>query len=224
MNWTWKRIKAVAAVGLLLAAGLGSGCVTSGEGAGGGGTGGAGIPAPVAAPLDAGGGARVDTNIFGIDLLRVGDKLTIALTDIPTPYTGLEQRVREDGTITLPLGVSVIAAGKKAGDLEREIQKEYVPKFFVRLTVTVKPEERVFYVGGYVRAPGRYVFAGEMSVLGAIKVAGDITEYGNRRKVELTRADKSKKEIIDCKKAQKTPTLDLPIYPNDSIYVPQRVW
>jgi polysaccharide export outer membrane protein len=159
---------------------------------------------------------------MGIDILRVDDKLTLALTDIPAPYVGLEVRIRADGTITLPLGVTLTAAGKRTGDLEREIVGAYVPKYFVRLTANVKTEDRVFYVGGYVRAPGRYVFAGEMTVLGAIKVAGDFTEYANQRKVELTRSDKTKK-VLDCKKIRRNPKLDPAIYPGDSIYVPQRL-
>jgi polysaccharide export outer membrane protein len=158
---------------------------------------------------------------LGIDILRVGDKVTVTFSDIPTAYPPMERRISEDGTITLPLGVSVVAAGKKAGELESIIQNEYVPRYFVRLTVNAKPEERVIYVGGHVRAPGRYVYAGEMTVLKAVKVAGDFTDYANKRKVVLIRTNKTR-IVIDCIKAQKYPKFDLPVYPGDEIHVPQR--
>jgi polysaccharide export outer membrane protein len=160
----------------------------------------------------------------GIDDLCVGDRVTVILSDILTNYGPIDQRIREDGTITLPLGVEVKAAGKKAGDLAAEIQREYVPKFFVRCTVSVKPEERVIYVGGQVRLPNRYVYAGEMTVLRAIKVAGDFTDYAKKTQVKVTRANGAKTEIVNCKKALKNSKYDVPIFPGDTIDVPQRFW
>ena len=157
-----------------------------------------------------------------VDRLRVGSGITVYFSDVPSGMPpSIETRIRQDGTITLPLGVNVTAAGKLTGDLEQEIQKAYVPKYYVRMTVSVKAEERVFFVGGYVKAPGRFAYTSEMTVLKAIKVGGDFSEFGNKKKVELIRADKSK-FVIDCKKAQKDPKLDLEVLPGDTIYVPQR--
>ncbi len=87
------------------------------------------------------------------------------------------------------------AAGKRAGDLETEIVALYVPKYYLHLTVSVKPEGRFVYVGGQVRKPDRYPHEGNMTVLKAIKMAGDFTDYANKRKVPLTRADKEKTKI-----------------------------
>jgi polysaccharide export outer membrane protein len=145
----------------------------------------------------------------------------VILADIPTNYGPIDQRIREDGTITLPLDVKVTAAGKRAGDLEAEIQREYVPRFFRRITVSVKPEDRFIYVGGFVRMPNRYLYVGEMTVLKAIKVAGDFTDYANKGKIELTRANQTR-IMVNGKKALKEPKYDLPVYPGDSIYVHQR--
>jgi protein involved in polysaccharide export with SLBB domain len=164
---------------------------------------------------DAGGG--------GIDELRVGDRITVTFSDIPGAPPPIEQKIREDGKIVLILGLEVTAAGKKAGDLAQEIKEAYVPKYFKRLTVNVKPEERVIYVGGQVRAPNRYIHVGEMTVLRAIKVAGDFTDYAKKTDVQVIRADGSKFKI-NCKKALKDPKFDVPIYPGDAIHVPQRFW
>lgn len=158
-----------------------------------------------------------------IDLIRVGDKVEVSLSDVLTPYPTVAQRVREDGTISLPLNVSVVAAGKKAGELEAEIHAAFVPKYFNRVTVNVRVEERVLYVGGQVRRPDRYVYVGEMTLLGVIKMAGDFTEYAKKTQVQVTRKDGTR-FVINCKKALKDQKYDIPVYPGDNIYVPTRVW
>ncbi len=158
------------------------------------------------------------------DTIRVGDKLTVRLSDIPAPPDPIEQRVREDGNITLLLGVQIKAVGKKAGELETEIQQAYVPKYYRRLTVNVKCEERVFYVDGEVRKPDRYIYAGEMTVLKAISTAGGFTEFAKKNKVEVTHASGGKPIVVDCVKALRSPKLDIPIYPGDRIFVHKRIW
>lgn len=155
----------------------------------------------------------------------VGDRVTVILSDTPVAYPPIDQPIREDGTITLPLGIEVKAAGKKAGDLATEIRELYVPRYYLRMTVSVKPEERVIYVGGQVRLPNRYVYAGEMTLLRAIKVAGDFTDYAKKTRVKIIRARGGKPEIVNAKKAIKDPKkYDVPIYPGDTIDVPQRFW
>jgi protein involved in polysaccharide export with SLBB domain len=159
---------------------------------------------------------------FGADVVRVGDKIEITFSDIPEMFPTMIQRVREDGSIRLPYGVQIEAADKKVADLQDVIEQAYVPKYFKRLTVAVKLEERVFYVGGQVRSPNRYVFLGEMTVLGAIKVAGDFTEFAKRTAVKITRADGTEIKV-DCKKALKNSKYDLPIYPGDKLDVPRKL-
>jgi polysaccharide export outer membrane protein len=159
------------------------------------------------------------------DTIRPGDKIEVLFTDVPPQdFPSIAQRVREDGSITLPLEVRVVAAGRKAGDLQDAIRAEYVPKYFKRLTVAVRLEERVFYVGGMVRRPDRYVFSGEMTLLSAIKVAGDFNEFAKKSDVKITRADGTE-VVVDCTKAIKNAKFDVRVYPGDSIYVKQRtIW
>lgn len=158
------------------------------------------------------------------DIIRVGDRVFVRLADIPNPPDPIDQRVREDGTITLILGVQLQAAGKKAGELETDIYNAYVPKYYNRLTVSVKTEERVFYVDGEVRKPDRYIYAGEMTVLKAISTAGGFTEFAKKSKVEVTRASGGKPVVVDCVKAMRNPKLDISIYPGDRIFVHKRIW
>ena len=136
----------------------------------------------------------------------------------------MERRVREDGTITgLPMNQTIVAAGLKVGELEKKIRELYVPKYYKRMTVQVQVRQRMFTVGGYVRAPGRYPYMGEMTVLQAIRVAGDFNEFAKKTEVRVTRADGTV-IIVNCKKALKDPRYDIPIYPGDDIYVPRSLW
>lgn len=158
----------------------------------------------------------------GPDTVRVGDPINVRFTDCPNPEM-LQMVVREDGTISLPLGVVVTAAGRKKAELEQEIHAKYVPHYYVRLKVTVEVGERLIFVGGQVRIPGRYPFTGDMTVLKAVKVAGDFTEFANRRKIVVTRNDRTK-ITVDGKKAEEDPTLDLPVLPGDKIEVRKKIW
>jgi protein involved in polysaccharide export with SLBB domain len=156
---------------------------------------------------------------------RVGNLVTVSFSGqygsdtIPLH----EERVQEDGTITLPLIGAVRAAGKTPGDLQKEIHDLYVPKFYVRLTVTVKSQELIYYVGGEVKSPGRQQYLGETTVTKAIQSAGDFTDFAKKTRVMLTRAD-GKTITVNCVKALKDPKLDLPVFPNDKITVPRTVW
>lgn len=187
----------IAALGLLLAVLAWSGCVNPD------------LP-PKIAPCSA-------------DEIQVGESVTITFADLP-PDKALNvhnERVRDDGTIVPPLIGKVKAAGKKVGDLQKEIHDLYVPRYYKLLTVTIKTEDRFYSVGGEVKAPGRQVYLGTTTILKAIQSCGDFTDFANQRKVEIIRAN-GDRIIIDCKKARQDPKKwDVPICPGDSIHVPK---
>ena len=155
------------------------------------------------------------------DELRVDDLVTIIFSGVPMPPEKHEERIKEDGDITLYLLGAVKAAGKTAGQLQKEIHDLYVPKYYKHLNVVVLTENRYFYVNGSVKIPGRYQHQGELTVLKAITAAGGFTDFSNKKKVQVDRA-KGQQITVDCVKALKNPKLDLPIYPGDKITVPQR--
>lgn len=154
------------------------------------------------------------------DLVMVSFSGPSTAVQLPLPH---EERIKEDGKITLTLIGPIMAAGKTPGELQNSIRDAYVPKYFKDLTVTVRSEQRMYYVGGQVKAPGRFPYIGPTTVIKAIQSAGDFTDFAKRTKVKVTRANGTT-ITVDCKKALKNPKLDIPIFPNDQIDVPRSIW
>lgn len=209
--WRLSGLGSVISFGALLAGCLFSGCATP-EG-----------PGFSSSPAETGAPARAPLVGMASDVFGLGDQVIVTFSDASLQLH--EERIKDDGTITLHLIGPVKAVGKTPGELQKEIQELYVPKYYQpgRLTVTVKSQERAYYVGGEVRNPNRYVYSGAITVTKAIQTAGDFTDFASKKKVRLTRAD-GKTLTINCKKAQDDPTLDPPVFPGDKIVVPRRLW
>jgi polysaccharide export outer membrane protein len=156
------------------------------------------------------------------DLIRSGNKVTITFSETATPPPPHEETVREDGKITPPLIGSVVAAGKLAGELQDELHKLYVPSFYKRLTVTVRTDNRFYSVDGEVRTPSLQPYVGEMTLLKGIASAGGFTDFAKKWKVHVIRPGRDKPIVVDCDRAQRDPKLDIPIFPQDRIWVPRR--
>lgn len=157
---------------------------------------------------------------MSIDHLRPGDKITVMFSDIPNPPAPFVGTIRDDGKILLHFNQEFEAAGKRASDLEKDIHDRYVPRFYQRLTVSVKTEERSYFVSGEVKLPGQKPYLGEVYILQAISAAGGFTDFANRRAVLVIRRDGQSMEV-DCVKAQSNPKFNVPIYPGDTILVKQ---
>jgi len=157
------------------------------------------------------------------DFARFGkDELVrVTFSGTPTPILPHEERVKEDGMITLPDIGSIKAEGKTVGELQKAIHDKYVPDFYTRLTVTVSSDRRLYYVSGYVKLPGRQEYIGTATVLKAISSAGDFNDFADRKHVVLTRADGTR-HIVNCIKAAFDSSYDLPVFPGDKIEVPMR--
>ncbi len=168
--------------------------------------------------------APVQRQPCSLDELRLGDDVTVTFIDLPTPppFTAEQKiKVKEDGTISLPYNVSVPVAGKKVATVEKEIEAAYVPKYFVRLSVSVKTGDRTYWVGGEVKLPARQVYLGPTTLIRAIQSCGDFTDFANRKQVKVQRADGTL-EVVNAKKAIRYPRYDVPICPGDAIIVPRR--
>lgn len=156
--------------------------------------------------------------------LHVGDTVAITFSGLPDPLEPLEKPIKEDGTITLPDVGRVQAAGKTIGELEDAVHDLYVPRIYTHLNVTVKTtSDRVYYVRGEVKNPGRMIYAGSITVSKAITSAGDFTDFANRGKVWLTRANGDRFKL-DLDRILSGEDPDPPIFPGDQIEVGRRIF
>jgi protein involved in polysaccharide export with SLBB domain len=149
-----------------------------------------------------------------------GDKIIIEFDQGLPPQW--QQVLREDGTITLPLNKSIVAAGKRKGELEDAIQKLYVPETLRRLTVNVRSEERTYFVEGEVRSPGQRPHTGLITATKAIAAAGDFTDFAKKTDVQIIRASTGEVIHVNAKKALKDPSQDVPVFPGDRVHVNRR--
>jgi protein involved in polysaccharide export with SLBB domain len=132
------------------------------------------------------------------------------------------ERIGEDGNISLLYIGQVKAVDKTAAQLQKEIHDLYVPRYYNGLVVTVSGDAKYFYLDGEVRAPNKYEYTGQMSVVKAISVAGGFTDFARESKVQLTH--NGHKQTVNVPKAIENPSLDVAVYPGDTIHVPRRWW
>jgi protein involved in polysaccharide export with SLBB domain len=154
---------------------------------------------------------------------HVGDTVTVALSGLPEIIEPHAEPIKEDGTITMPYIGHVQAAGKTAGEVQNEIYNLYVPKIYRHVNVTVNTGDRVYYVTGEVKNPGRQLYAGQMTVTKAITTVGDFTDFANHKNVRLIRAN-GQVIKVNCDKALQDPSQDPLVYPNDQVQVRRRIW
>ena len=163
------------------------------------------------------------TNVMSAAHLNVGDTLTVSFDGLIDPLPPQDKTINEDGTITLPDIGAITVVGKSTGEIENLIHDLYVPKVYNHLTVTVKAGDRVYYVRGEVKSPGRQIYVGQITVTKAITSAGDFTDFANRRNVVLTRAN-GKRFVVNCDKILNGDAPDPGVYPSDQIDVQHRLF
>lgn len=160
--------------------------------------------------------------------LAVGDTVKITLRGVPADEqqkVNGDYRIGDSGTIRLPMIDSPVAARGLSGDqLARAAEKAYrdagvYEKPAIELEVKTGGEasgdQTVVYLGGQVRKPGAVPFVKGMTLLQALKTAGDRNEFGGRN-IILTRKGKAKH--LDFRKQEDKNTA---IEPGDVITVEQ---
>jgi protein involved in polysaccharide export with SLBB domain len=154
---------------------------------------------------------------------HIGETVSVIFSEAPDDIPPHNEPIKEDGTITLPYIGAVLAAGKTAGELQKEIHDLYVPQYYVRLTVTVIPGDLVYYVSGEVNGPGRQLYVGQTTVTKAITSAGDFNNFANHSKIWLIRAN-GQRIKVNYNKAIEDVSQDPPVYPGDQIQVLRRIF
>ena len=154
-------------------------------------------------------------------LARVGDNIIVTLHREGEETNSLQVVVNENGTITLPLFGQYYVANKTCEEVAAQIKAGFLderPEMPLQVSVNaVSPP--VFFILGEVRAPGRYPYGGELTILEAIVVAGDFTDKANGKKVKLIRANGREKITLNLIRVEAPDPL---IYPGDQIIVPRK--
>lgn len=105
-------------------------------------------------------------------------------------------RVSEDGTINFPFVGKVHVANLTLDEAREKIQN-VVSKFIEESSVTVKLLNDNVTILGEVRAPGRYLLYDEqINILEALSLAGDATDFANKKRVRLIRKEGNKTEMV----------------------------
>ncbi|HTR42767.1 MAG TPA: polysaccharide biosynthesis/export family protein [Pseudomonadales bacterium] len=169
-----------------------------------------------------------DQSILAAARLEIGETVIVATStgseaQGPIPAAGQPYVIADDGTISLPLVGRIQAAGKTLAELQDEIDRSYIPQYFIHLTTTVTAQTRVYYVGGEVNHPGPEVYVGQTTVTTAIQAAGDLSQFASHTKIWLTRHDGTRIQV-NYDKALNDPAQDPPVFPGDKIEVHRRLW
>lgn len=129
--------------------------------------------------------------------------------------------IDKEGYLILPVIGRIQVVGKTTTEVS-ELLKDSLRNVLSQPVISVKLVNRYVTVIGEVQRPGHYVFAQEkLTVFDAIGLAGDITDYGNRRDVVLTRNENGQNILIplDLTKPEILAAGYYYLRPNDIVYV-----
>jgi polysaccharide export outer membrane protein len=101
-----------------------------------------------------------------------------------------------NGKIELPVLGEIVVKGKTLEEAQELIQL-HANKYLNNSTVIVKLTSFKITVLGEVKNPGQYfVYNNQASVLEALGMAGDLTNFGNRKNIKLIRQVSAGSEVV----------------------------
>ncbi len=115
-----------------------------------------------------------------------------------------------------------------AVDRERLLSRDNVDgnPLLVHGDIIAVGEKEAFYIRGEVNKPGMYYLESGLTIMNAISVAGGLTQFANRKDIQLLREDGGRHEKlnINLKAIEDGKKPDVPLRPSDTIIVPRRVF
>lgn len=160
-------------------------------------------------------------------IIGYGDKLDIDFLFNPD-YSRSNISVRPDGRITFPYIGEIEVAGMTPTQLDTLITEKY-SELFVDPNVTVMVssfQEPLVYVFGKVRSPGGYPVDRGQTLLTALSLASGIYDEAKKNGVLVIRRVAPDRVVgiqVDLTQLldEHRFDLDIPLKPNDIVYVPQ---
>ncbi len=112
-----------------------------------------------------------------------------AIADNPMSASLLGYRVGLDGAIDYPFIGKVYVTGLTLSEIARKIELA-ASKYVEQSSAIVKLLNDNITIMGEVKGPGRFLLnSEEISILEALSLAGDLTDYANRKRIRLIRKD-----------------------------------
>lgn len=129
--------------------------------------------------------------------------------------------INENGMIKLPIVGEIKVEGLSISEAHEAIQNA-VNSFLNDVTIIVKLVSYKISVLGEVNKPGLFnIYQNKINILDALSLAGDVSDYGNIKKILLIRTteNKSKTYRIDLTDSNLLTMDQYVLQPNDIIYV-----
>jgi len=119
-----------------------------------------------------------------------------AMAATPMSASLLGYRVGLDGAINFPFLGKIYVAGLSLEEVARKIELA-ASRYIDQSGAIVKLLNDFITVVGEVRAPGRFLMNSEVvSIIEAVALAGDMTDFANRQTVKLIRKDGDVPQIV----------------------------
>ena len=148
------------------------------------------------------------------------------LPETPTSMNLMGYRVYLDGAIDFPFIGKIFIAGLTLNQAQEKIHLA-VSKYIDKSSVTIKLLNDNITVLGEVNSPGRFPLAGEeLNIMEAISLAGETTNYSNKKKIRLIRREGDSYQMIEINTLDENIVFSPYYYlkPGDIIYVlPRRL-
>ena len=183
----------------------------------------AALGAPAPAPAQ-------ETETPTADTYRLGPRDEVAVRVFEEEDLDVDVRVNEDGTIRLPLIGSVPAEGLTEDELAARLKEILEAELLQRASVSVEILEfrsRPISLIGAVRSPGSLNYSGRLTLLEAITAAGGLAPSHGGSIFVLRRAPNGLTDQVEVSiedlLVRADPDVNIPIYANDLINVPEAV-
>lgn len=154
--------------------------------------------------------------LFNLDASGGGVNTTGEVSTALKGYT-----INEDGYIKLPVIDTINLAGLTLSKAEEVVQKR-IDGYFINATVILKLLNTKISVLGEVNRPGTYnILRNSINLFEALALAGDITQYGNRKSILIVRTINNANITfrVDLTKENIIQTEQFYLLPNDIVIV-----